>query len=139
MFTKLEKNIYVDSAESSISDDIEESQRPIAKKLFNLVQLISQKFGLEDVLGRLNNDNTVSIVLFNGLSGIRDSGMDEENKRPVELLNSLGGKVDAKEPARYSYYSNTIVTLEHSKLDSAIDALKLLNDEPVAERFIARC
>lgn len=146
MFSKVKEenknHIYIKSSMHNIPDDVEHGNKQVAEKLLSLVKLIGEKYRLENVQARFEKSHSspVSVVLFNGRHGVDKEGIDSENIKPVEYLLTFGGKVE-KEENGPSYWSNSIITLDRSNIDSMIEGLQLLvtPDGPREPRMVARC
>lgn len=127
--TVKDKNIItVSSSMSAIPEETQENDRQVLEQLLALVKLIGQKYTIENVKGRFNRStpNEVSVVLFDG-AFVRSAttGMENENKRPIEFLKSFGGNF-AKDEGSYPHLSSTVFIINQAKCSEIIQGLKLL-------------
>jgi hypothetical protein len=71
-----------------------------------------------------SSDDEIKVTLLNGRHGVNE-GIDAENARPIEYLQSFGANV-SQEKAEHAYWSHSVITFHQSKLKEIIDGLKLI-------------
>jgi hypothetical protein len=107
-----------------------------------LKELLEQKYTNIDVKmeKRSANLDQLSVVLLNGRHGV-DDGIDKENARPIEFLKSFGATV-TQEKGTYSYWSNSVITFNSSRINDIIQGLEALptpNQENNHGKVMAMC
>lgn len=112
----------------------------IDQNLQDLKNLLAEKYLHVNVVNVSATPDEIKVILLNGRHGVND-GIDEENKRPIEFLQSFDGKV-SKEKAQYEYWSNSVITFPQSKLQNVIDGLKAMPAQKLEHdmgKLMARC
>lgn len=108
-----------------------------------LASLIKKKYGIEGVEIRdtNNNDNKVSVVLLNGLSGVDKPEVDGCNTRPIEFLKAHNAEVTKEAHEHHTYWSYSVITFNKEDIKPIVDGLNLLPsaDNDTRPRMMARC
>ncbi|MDX1901791.1 MAG: hypothetical protein SFW66_07305 [Gammaproteobacteria bacterium] len=103
--------------------------------LFLIIQLINQKFGIDEVLGEFYlADPEKMYIYFDDNVFVCLRGVDQhEDKRPIDFLRTFKDVVLTKDRSKYVHLSHTIVKFNTALCEEMIAKLNKLPDFTASE------